>query len=165
MSDLLNIQLGPIIWTIINFLILLILLRAVAWKPILRALESRETAITDALDRAERAKADAERILTENQKALHRAEEEAQRVLREGRELSERLQNEASSRAQTETRRMLDQANSEIERNKQQALTELRTEVASLAVGAAEKILNESLDDDRHKRIVEQYLNQTTVAS
>src|SRR5687768_16027872 len=103
MSDLLNIQLGPIIWTIINFLILLILLRAVAWKPILRALESREVAINDALDRAEKAKLDAERILAENQKALQRADEEAHRVIRESRELAERVQHEASERAQHET--------------------------------------------------------------
>jgi F-type H+-transporting ATPase subunit b len=163
--DVLDIQFGPIIWTILNFLILLILLRAVAWKPILRALESRESAISDALDRAEHARADAERILGENQKALKRADEEAQKVLREGRELAERLQAEASHRAQTETRRMLEQANAEIERNKQQALTELRAEVANLAVDAAERILHESLDGERHRRIVDEYLSQTTVAS
>lgn len=163
--DVLDIQIGPIVWSIFNFIALLVLLRAVAWKPILKALESRETAISDALDRAERAKADAERILAENQKALQRADDEAQKVLREGRELAERLQTEASNRAQLETRRMLDQANAEIERNKQIALTELRTEVATLAVDAAERILNETLDADRHKRIVNQYLSQTTVAS
>jgi F-type H+-transporting ATPase subunit b len=162
--DVLDIQFGPIIWTVVNFLLLLILLRAVAWKPILRALESRETAISDAIDRAERAKADAERILAENQKSMQLADAEAQKVLRESRELAERMQNEASQRAQLETRRMLEQANAEIERSKQQALTELRAEVATLAVEGAERILRESLDGDRHRRIVDQYLSQTTVA-
>jgi F-type H+-transporting ATPase subunit b len=162
--DVLNIQTGPIIWTIINFLILLLLLRAVAWKPILRALESRETAISDALNRAEHAKSEAERILGENQKAMQRADDEAQKVLRESRELAERMQAEASQRAQSDARRMIEQANAEIERSKQQALNELRAEVATLAVDGAERILQESLDGDRHRRIVDQYLSQTTVA-
>lgn len=158
--NFLDIQSGPILWTIVNFLILLVLLRAVAWKPILKALETRESTINDALNRAEVAKADAERVLVENQKALQKAEEESQRVLRESREYAARLQAEASQKAQDESRRMLEQAQQEIERSKQQALNELRTEVATLAVGAAEKILNESLDADKHKRLVENYLTQ-----
>jgi F-type H+-transporting ATPase subunit b len=157
---MLDISTGPILWTILNFVILLLLLRAVAWKPILKALETRESTINDALSRAEVAKSEAERILAENQKALHRAEEESQKVLRETREFAERLQSEASTKAQEESRRMLDQARQEIERSKQQALVELRGEVATLAVGAAEKILNESLDADRQKRLVDTYLTQ-----
>jgi F-type H+-transporting ATPase subunit b len=156
-----DIQTGPIIWTIINFLILLALLRAVAWKPILKALEARETSINDALNRAEVAKQDAERILAENQKALQKADEEAQRVLRESREYAERIQGEAAQKAQDESRRLLDQAQQQIEQSKQQALNELRTEVASLAIGAAEKILDEKLDVDGHTRLVDGYLKQS----
>jgi F-type H+-transporting ATPase subunit b len=158
--NLLDIQTGPILWTILNFVILLLVLRSVAWKPILNALHTRERSINDALDRAELAKSEAERILTENRAAMQKAEEEGQRVLRESREFAEKLQNEASTRAQQETQRMLQDAMREIERSKQQALVELRTEVATLAVDGAEKILNESLDADRHKRLVNEYLNQ-----
>lgn len=158
--NFLDIQTGPILWTILNFLILLLLLGKVAWKPIMKALEARETTINDALNRAEVAKSEAERILAENQNSLRKAEEESQRVLRESREYAERMQAEAMQKAQDESRRLLEQASKEIERNKQQALNELRTEVATLAVGAAEKILNESLDADRHKRLVDNYLTQ-----
>lgn len=162
MPNLLDIQVGPILWTILNFTILLILLRAFAWKPILKALETRESTINDALDRADRAKADAERILLENKAALAKVEEESQRVLRESREYAERVQGEASAKAQEESRRLLDQARLEIERSKQQALTELRSEVATLAVGAAEKILNESLDENRQKKLVDSYLAEAS---
>jgi F-type H+-transporting ATPase subunit b len=157
----LDIQVGPIIWTILNFLILLVLLRAVAWKPILNALRTREEAINDALNRAEVAREEAERILAENQKHLQQAEQEAQKVLRESREYAERIRSEASTKAQEEGRNMIEQARTEIERSKQQALTELREEVASLAIQSAEKIINESLDADRHRRLVDQYLDQT----
>lgn len=162
--NLVDIQTGPILWTILNFVILLLLLRAVAWKPILKALETRESSIKDALDRADVAKAEAERILSENQKALMKAEEESQRVLRDTREYAERIQAEASAKAQEESRRMLDMAHQEIERSKQQALTELRGEVASLAVGGAERILKESLNGDRHQRILDEYLQQAAEA-
>jgi F-type H+-transporting ATPase subunit b len=165
MPNLLDIQIGPILWTILNFTILLVLLRAVAWKPILKALETREQTINDALDRADRAKADAERILASNQAALAKAEEESQRVLRESREYAERVQGEAAQKAQEESRRLLDQARQEIERSKQQALTELRSEVASLAVGAAGRILNETLDEPRQRKLVDSYLAEVSNAS
>ena len=156
-----DIQLGTILWTIVNFIVLLVVLRAVAWKPILKALQARETSINDALNRADVARSEAERILSENQKALQKAEEEAQRMLRESREYAEKLHTEASQRAQEESRRLVEQAHAEIDRSKQQALNELRTEVATLAIEAAERILNESLDADRHRRLVERYLDQT----
>jgi F-type H+-transporting ATPase subunit b len=159
----LDIQTGPIVWTIINFILLLVLLRAVAWKPIINALRTRESSIEDALNRAEKAKAESERVLAENQKVMQRAEEESQKVLRESREYAERLQTEATQKAQEEGRRILDQAHQEIERSKQQALNELRGEVATLAVGGAEKILRDSLDGDRQKRLVDQYLKETLV--
>jgi F-type H+-transporting ATPase subunit b len=160
----LDIQTGPILWTIINFTLLLVLLRAVAWKPIVKALETRESSINDALNRAEKAKGEAERVLAENQKALQRAEEESQKVLRDSREYAERLHSEATLKAQEEGRRILEQARHEIERSKQQALNELRGEVASLAVGGAERILRDTLDGDRQKRLVDEYLKGAIVA-
>lgn len=158
----LDIHVGPIIWTVINFFILLILLRILAWKPILAALERRKTAINEALDRADVAKAEAERILAENRATMHKAEEEAQRVLRESREYAERIRSEAGERAQDETRKMIEQAHLEIDRNRVQALNELRGEVATLAVGAAERILHENLDHDRQTRLVDDFLKQTS---
>lgn len=158
----LDIHAGPIIWTIINFFILLVLLRMLAWKPILAALERRKAAINEALDRADVAKAEAERILADNRATMHKAEEEAQRVLRESREYAERIRSEAGEKAQDEARKMIEQAHEEIDRNRQQALNELRGEVASLAVGAAEKILNENLDRDRQTKLVDDFLKQTS---
>lgn len=161
MNPLADINVGPILWTIINFFLLLILLRIIAWKPILNALKTRQETITDALNRAEAAKQEADRVLAENQKALRQAEAESQKVLKETREYAQRIQADAMAEAQDDTKKLMEQAHQEIGLSKQQALNELRTEVASLAVGAAEKILNESLDADRHKRLVDDYLKQT----
>lgn len=161
MNPLADINVGPILWTIINFFLLLILLRMIAWKPILNALKTRQGTINDALNRAESAKQEADRVLAENQKALRQAEADSQKVLKETREYAQRIQSDAMAKAQEDTKKLMEQAHQEINLSKQQALNELRTEVASLAIGAAEKILDESLDADRHKRLVDDYLKQT----
>ncbi len=157
---MLDISTGPILWTILNFIILLLLLRAVAWKPITKALEAREESINDSLNRAEVAREEAHRILSSNQEAQEKAEAEAQRLLRESREYADRVKEEAMSKAEEESKRLLEQARKEIERSKQEALNELRSEVASLAIGASEKILREKIDADKQQTLIDEYLGQ-----
>ena len=82
---------GLTIWTFIIFIILLALLAKMGWKPLLASVKSREQAIADSLQRAEQARADAERMIAANQRERARAEEETQIALREGREYAERM--------------------------------------------------------------------------
>ncbi len=150
---------GVIIWTAITFGLLLVLLRATAWKPILKALDDREGNIRKSIERAEEAKREAERLLEENRKSRNEAEERAQQLIREAKELSEKVRSEAVSKAQVDANRLLDKARSEIERDKQQALEQLHGVVAELAVKAPEKILNESMDNAKQKKLVEGFLS------
>ncbi len=150
---------GVIIWTAITFGLLLVLLRATAWKPILKALDDREGNIRKSIERAEEAKREAERLLEENRKSRNEAEERAQQLIREAKELSEKVRSEAVSKAQVDANRLLDKARSEIERDKQQALEQLHGVVAELAVKAAEKILKESMDNAKQKKLVEGFLS------
>ena len=152
---------GLTIWTIVVFVIFLTLLRAFAWKPILTALSGREEKIRESVEGAERARAEAERIIAENRAAMVKAEEQIQTALREGRALAEKMKTEAGTKAQEEAKRMLDNAKSEINRSRDAALNSLREEVANLAIGAAGKILDETLDPAKHKKVVENYLKQT----
>lgn len=151
---------GLIIWTILTFLVLLALLRKFAWKPLLESLHKREEHVKMSIERAEQAKQDAERILEENRKQLSRAESEAQRILGEGRVLGEKLKNEIVEQANQQSRRMVEQAKQEIERDKEAALSHLRSEVASLAIKAAEKILDENLDQAKQSKIIDAYLKE-----
>jgi len=155
---MLDINPGLIVWTIVTFVLLVIVLRAYAWKPLLAALQQREEHVRSSLERAEQAQAEAERILAENRKQLANAEAEASRLLAEGRSLGEKLKNELLEQANRQSRKMIDQAKLEIDREKDAALETLRGEVASLAIGAAEKILDETLDENRHRKIVDGYL-------
>jgi F-type H+-transporting ATPase subunit b len=150
---MLEINPGLIIWTTVTFFLLLFVLKKIAWKHIVGALEQREEHIRLSLERAEEAKQEAERLLEENRKERAQSEERAQKILNEGRTLGENLKNEIVEKANQ-------QAKQEIERDKEAALSQLREEVASLAIMAAEKILGESLDANKHKKLVDDVLNR-----
>ena len=149
---------GLIIWTVVTFVLLAFILRKFAWKPLLDSLHKREEHVRQSIERAEQARQDAERILEENRKQLANAEAEAHRIMNESRALSEKLKNELLEQANRESRRMVEHAKQEIDRDKEAALVQLRTEVASLAIKAAEKILDETLDENKHRKLVDAYL-------
>ncbi|HEY9164868.1 MAG TPA: F0F1 ATP synthase subunit B [Candidatus Kryptonia bacterium] len=155
---MLELNTGLIIWTSLTFGVLLLVLRAYAWKPVISALESREESIRLSLERAEEAKKEAERILEENRQNLVRAEEMAQEVIKEARELAEKIRNDSASRANSDANKILDRARDEIERDKQLAINQLHGLVAELAVKAAEKILKETIDEKRQMKLVEGFL-------
>lgn len=137
---------GLTIWTIVTFFALLVLLRAFAWKPILAALTARETAIQESLDKAEHARQEAERMIAEHMSRLAKAEEEARRILIEAREGAEKIKDDIAAKSREEAERIMQYAQTEIERSRKAAMISLQTEVASLAISAAERILKETLD-------------------
>ncbi len=152
---MLDINPGLIVWTIITFIIVVLILRAVAWKPLLGALTAREEQIRSSLQHAEQAHQDAQRLLEENRRQLAAAEEQSQRIIREGRTLGERLKAEIMEKANASSRHMIDQAKEEIQREKEAALVQLRGEVADLAIAAAGKILDANLDTAKQRKLVD----------
>ena len=149
---------GLTIWTIITFVALLLILRAVAWKPIIGALTARETGIRESMERAEHARQEAERMIAEHNTRLAKADEEARRILIEAREAAERLKSEFADKTRKEAERLMEYAHAEIERSRRAAQMQLQTEVASLAIKAAEQILRETLDASRQKTITDRII-------
>lgn len=149
---------GLIIWTFIIFLLLLVILGKVAWKPLLASLKTREQAIADSLSRAEQARTDAERLIEENKKERAKAEEEVQIALREGRLYAEQMRRDLVEKAKEEAARMLTQARAEIERDTQHALRQLRAEVSDLAIQATSKLLDENMDEARNRKVIEKMI-------
>ena len=152
---MLEINPGLIIWTIITFVIVLAILRATAWKPLLGALTAREEKIRSSLKDAQDAQQQAQALLEENRKQLALAEEQSQRIIREGRDLGERLKAEILEKANASARSAVEQAREEIQREKESALTQLRSEVADLAIQAAGKILDANLDTAKQRALVD----------
>jgi F-type H+-transporting ATPase subunit b len=159
---MLEINPGLILWTILTFVIVVLILRLTAWKSLLGALTAREESIRTSLDQAEKARQEAERTLEANRKQLARAEEQAQRVITEGRDLGEKLKAEIVEKANASSRSMLAQAKEEIGREKEKALVQLRTEVADLAIGAAGKILDANLDNAKQRTLVDTAIKELT---
>ncbi len=151
---------GLSIWTTVVFLLLVLVLRKFAWRPILQALEEREEKIRSSLEQSERARAEAAELLKQNEKNMARADEEYQKVIREAKVLGEKLKEEIVGKAHQQAQRDLKHAKEEIERETEAAKQSLRSEVADLAIQAAEKILDESLDANRHKTLVDNFLKQ-----
>ena len=162
---MLEINPGLSIWTLIIFGLLLVLLSRIAWKPILASLKRREEAIADSLSKAEHARADAEKLIAETERQRKLNEEQLHKQLREGKEYAERIRSELATKAQEEAKKMLDQAKAQIERDTQIAIAQLRNEAADLAIAAAGKLLDESMNDDKHKKIVEKFIAELPTQS
>lgn len=152
---MLEINPGLILWTILTFVIVLVILRRTAWKPLLTALKEREDSIRTSLHDAEEARNQAQKLLDENKKLMASAEEQSQRIIKEGRDMAERLKAEILEKANASSQQMVVQAREEIQREKESALTQLRSEVADLAITAAGKILDANLDPAKQRAIVD----------
>jgi len=153
---------GLIFWTAVTFILLLFLLKKLAWQPILTALDEREKNIKSAIDRAEKAKDEAEKTLEENKKALRNAEQESDRIIKEGKEYAQKMKDEIVEKANQEAKKMTESAKQEIENEKQRALMALRDEIADLAVKGAEKIIRTNLDAEKQKAVIEGMLEDIT---
>ena len=157
---LLNLEPGLIFWTIVTFLLLLVVLRMVAWKPLLTMLDEREQRINDALAAADRAREESERQAESNKEALEQAQAEARAAISEGREVAERVAQVVKERAEADAAQMLEQARRTIQQEKDQAVQELRGEVADLAILATRQILDEQIDENRSRQIVDDVISR-----
>ncbi|MBI4505545.1 MAG: F0F1 ATP synthase subunit B [Chloroflexi bacterium] len=146
---------------IVNFAILLGLLWAFLYRPVLRMLQERRERIAESMRRAEEVKQQLARAQQEYEAALLRARREAQGIIAQANELGKRLTDEARQRAQAEAQVDLDRARAQIRLETQQAIAKLRSEVADLAVLAAGRIIQRSLDTRQHYDLVADVLRET----
>jgi len=161
--ELLTPNLGLAVWTILTFAIVLLVLRRFAWKPILDAMEARERGIQRLIDDAEQARAEAEALLQQYRKQLEEARAEGARILAEGKTAAERVREDMLARAKTEAEAIVARAGHEIDLERQKAVSEVKEQAVELALAAASKVIEENLTDERHRRLVEDYLMQIEV--
>ena len=161
-GSLLDINPGLIIWTAVTFIALILILKKVAWKPILAALDQREGAIREALEKADMAREEAQKVLEQNQANLNKAEDESRKIIEQSRSFAEKLKEQILKETKDQTKKLLDDASAEIESKKEAAFNELKNQVAEIAINAAEKILKENLNQDNQKKIVDRYIGEIT---
>ncbi len=157
-SLLIQPQFGTIFWTVVTFLILSFLLGRFAWKPLLGAVEARETGIRDAIEGAQREREEAQRILEENRAMLILARKERAEAVEAGRRDAERLKAEILDDARKQRELLIKQGEAQIDAGLRQARAGLKGEAADLAIQAAGKLMGRNLDDATQRRLVEDYL-------
>jgi F-type H+-transporting ATPase subunit b len=155
---LLDPNIGLIIWTLVTFVILLFVLGKFVWGPLTSMLDERETSIREALELADKARAEAQTAAEENKKALAGAQAEAQAAINKAREDAERVAREVHARAEAEAQQLLEQARQTIQQERNQALQALRQQTAELVVLAAGQLIEENLDSDKNRKIVDDFI-------
>jgi F-type H+-transporting ATPase subunit b len=156
---------GIMIWTLIAFGITLVILRRAAFPRIAKALDKRRKAIEESIDAAERAKKESDELLQEYRERLKEAREQAEDIVVRARRAADRLEDEAKAEAKQTREDMMAETRREIEFETRRAIDEIRREVANLTVAATEKVTRKTLDEDDHKRLVEEALQEFDFAA
>lgn len=151
---------GLFIWTILTFLVLVALLAKFAWRPLLEALESRQQGIRKALDDAQTAKQELERLEQESAQIVRKARAEAEAILTQSRADGERLREEIRQKAKSEADGILKNAERQIQLETGRALQQIRAEAVDLSVSIASKILQRNISKEDNDRLIADALKQ-----
>ena len=160
--ELVTPAIGLIFWTTIVFILLVILLKKYAWKPILTAVNNRNESIEKALQTAEKAKVEMENLNADNERILAEARMERDGILKEAREIKNNIVNEAKEKAKKEADKILASSKEQIINEKMKALTELKNTVAEMSIEIAEKVLKSELSNkEKQEELVTNALKET----
>lgn len=155
---------GLFFWQFFIFIGLILLLKKFAWKPILDAVNERETSIKDALSSADEARKEMASLQEDNQKILQEARAEREALLKEARTSGADLLAKAKEDAKLEADKILSQAQDAIQNEKRAAINELKNQVAQISLEIAEKVIEGELEDkDKQTSLVEKLLKDASL--
>jgi len=149
---------GLIIWTLLVFVILLGLLWKFAFPSIVRSVEERERRIQKQLEDAEKANAEAQRLLEEHKKQIAAARNEAQDILAKAKTVSQKERETLLAKAREEYDGLLARARKDIDAEKEKAIQALRREAVELSIAAASRVIEANLDTDANRKLVADFL-------
>jgi len=144
--------------TLVLFALFATVLAKFGWGPLLQIIEEREKNVQNAVEGAQKARTEAEALLTQHRELLREATREREEIVKRALGEAEQLKADLSARAKSESDQMIQKARDQIEREKGQAILELRAQVGQLAVEAAARIVQSSLTPDAQKKIVDDFI-------
>jgi F-type H+-transporting ATPase subunit b len=151
---------GPFLLSqIVNFLILFLALRFLLWKPMLKMLDERKQRIAQGLEDAEQARRERERAQAEYEERIKQAGQEREEILARAAEEGEQAKAEALAQARTQAEQIVAEGKEAVERERQQMLAELRSQVVTLSIAAANKLIGEALDEQRQRRLIDEFFS------
>jgi F-type H+-transporting ATPase subunit b len=157
----LGINLPLLVVFIVNFIILLVLLRLFLYKPVMKVLDERAQRTKDAMELAEAIKKEYEQAKGEVQKQIERGRQEAQAIITQAMQVGERLKEESKQEAAKQAQVMIDRTRSELEAERDKIVGDLRREFVDISIAAAEKVIKETLDREKHRKLIEETLQES----
>jgi len=152
------------LWEVVNFLVLIYLLKRFLYKPVMNMLDSRRQKIKGDLEQARRQKEEANKLKEKHQSELKQARKKAQQIIDEAEDRGEERAQEIIAEAREEAERIKERNLAEIEQARQEAADELRQEVASISMMVASKFLREKLDEQEHQELIQSYIEDLEAA-
>ena len=157
-NPLVQLDPGLFIWTILTFLLLCLALAKFAWRPLLKALESRESDIQSSIEDAEKARIELTNLNQKAEKILAQARSDAQEIRSEAKTSAEKIKAEIRSQAEEDVKKIKEDANSQIRMEKEKAISDIRQEVVTLTFTVAEKIIGKNISVEDNMQLIEKSL-------
>lgn len=154
-----SLQVNLMFWTLVIFGLLFFILNKYAFPAILGSVEAREKALADAIEAAKRDRDEAARLLAEHRTQIEGARDEAQKLIADARSVAEKMRADLLEKTREEQQEMLARARRDIGVERDKAIAELRREAVDLAIAGASKVIEQNLDSDRNRGLVERFLS------
>ncbi len=146
---------------LLNFILIILILRALAYKPVLQMLETRKRRIQESLDYAEKVKADAAAQQKKYEEQIEQTRREAQQAAQSASQVAEKERERILAQAREEARQIVEQARGQLDYERKQMMAELRQQVVNLSMLAAQRVIGASLDERRSRQLVNDFLTTT----
>jgi F-type H+-transporting ATPase subunit b len=156
----LHIDYHDLIWAIINFSVLLAILYKFLYGPLLKVMENRQNEIKNNISQAEEIRNEAEALRAQLKQELEKARSDARETMEKAVKAAEETKNQIISEAKDSANNIVVKAQEEIQREKEQALADIRNELASLAILAAGKVIGKTMTVEEHGQLVDKYIQE-----
>lgn len=150
--------LGTIIFVLLSFILLMVLIKIFAWKPLMTLLQKREEKVANDLDSAEQSRIAAQKLEEERQLALQNSRSEAMNIVNTAKASGEQSRQNILQEARLDADKLKNKAQAQLEREKEQALQDMKKEVASLSLELASKIMNQELSTENHTALINDFI-------
>jgi F-type H+-transporting ATPase subunit b len=157
----LGVNLSLLVVFIINFIILLVLLRIFLYKPVLKMLDERSKRTKEGMELAEATKKEYQQAKGEVQKQIEKGRQEAQAIITQAMQVGERLKEESRQEATKQAQMIIDRTRAELKAERDKIVESLRREFVNISISAAQKVIKETLDKEKHRKLIEETLQES----
>ena len=157
---ILNPMSSTVFWSIIVFIILIVVLWRFVFKPVNKMIVKRQEEIQESVSIADKQKEEAQKYLEVQKQALDDAKKEARQILEDGKNAARKIKEEIEDKAHSKSKAMLDSATAEIKAERDRSVAEVKNKMVDIAMAATEKIIAKSLSEEEHKRLIEESLQE-----